>query len=131
MRARHRIGAPLFVSRKMSIFELSCDKSNRRNHESSPGFAGDHEIREVLEHPVVLERFEDDARELLGQRDDRLALAAISRDPMIEPLQVFAVPQRDQRALHQRGAAQFRAAFGDPAGVFRFVRVAHPGYIPK
>ena len=59
-RGRATHGASLFVS-NLSIFEPSCDKSSRRLCR-----AGDHEVREVLEYPVVFQRVVNHAQEFAG-----------------------------------------------------------------
>ena len=63
-----------------------------------------YEVREILEHPLVLQGSIDDPQELPSQGDDRLSRPAPRLDLLVVPLQIRAVPLRDQRALHQRRA---------------------------
>src|SRR5271157_2577386 len=90
-----------------------------------------HEVREVLEDPLVLQCSIDDPQELTSQSDDRLPRPAPRFDLFVVPLQIRAVALRDQSALHQRRAPQLVAAFGDAARALRLVRIANPRHNPE
>src|SRR5262249_14334209 len=62
-----------------------------------------YEVREVFEHPVVLQRSVDDPQELARQSDNRLSGPSPRLDPFVVPIQIRAVSLCDQRTLHQGG----------------------------
>ncbi len=64
---------------------------------------------------------EDGIEQFSGGGDDRLAGSPSVFDVRVEPAQVRAVPNRDQGALHERGAGQFVASLGDVPTVACFV----------
>src|ERR1700728_1606921 len=68
---------------------------------------------------------------LSGQGDDGLASATPAFDLVIIPSQVRAVALGDQRALYQRRAPEFAAAFGNSSGTFRFIGILHPRDNPE
>lgn len=65
-RGRAAIGTPWFVAAGLSLFELSCDKSSCEARLGLSGGLGEHKVREVLEHPVVLQRVVNHPQELAG-----------------------------------------------------------------
>jgi hypothetical protein len=90
----------------------------------------EHKVGKVLKQPFVLERSIDDSRKFTSQGDDRFPGPAAFLF-FLAGIQVGTLALCGQGALHQRGSAQLGLAFGNPAGVFRLIRVADCWYDPK